>query len=180
MVLCEGMKTQRNTYIAVAVGVVVVVLFIMLGFFSQGDVPTAAEESAQLAGPQLILDELQKTGGVADLRVVDITEGEGESAKAGDVLVVHYVGVLPDGTMFDSSVERGQPFTFQLGVSSVIQGWQQGLVGMKAGGRRLLAIPSSLGYGETGQGTIPPNATLLFDVQLLEINPAAADGSTQL
>lgn len=109
---------------------------------------------------------------VADnLGIEDITEGEGEESVAGDTLSVHYVGTLEDGTQFDSSRDRGEPFEFTLGQGQVIQGWDQGMQGMKVGGTRKLTIPAELGYGETGQGDIPPNATLTFEVELLAINP---------
>ena len=96
--------------------------------------------------------------------------GTGEGAQNGDTLVVHYTGTLSDGKKFDSSKDRGQPFEVTLGQRRVIQGWEQGLKGMKAGESRRLTIPPELGYGERGAGgVIPPNATLVFDVDLLEI-----------
>ena len=96
---------------------------------------------------------------------------EGEATKNGDKLTVHYIGVLEDGTKFDSSVDRGQPFQVTLGAGQVIQGWDLGLVGMKKNEVRRLFIPSQLGYGEQGSGEIiPPNSNLIFEVQLLEIN----------
>ena len=96
---------------------------------------------------------------------------EGEVTKNGDKLTVHYIGILEDGTKFDSSVDRGQPFQVTLGAGQVIQGWDLGLVGMKKNEVRRLFIPSQLGYGEQGSGEIiPPNSNLIFEVQLLEIN----------
>lgn len=104
------------------------------------------------------------------LQVEDIVTGSGLAAKAGDTVSVHYTGWLTDGTKFDSSLDRDQPFEFTLGQGRVIQGWDQGLVGMQVGGTRKLTIPSSLAYGAQGSGNvIPPNATLIFEVQLLEI-----------
>ena len=98
--------------------------------------------------------------------------GSGEGAKNGDTLVVHYTGTLTDGKKFDSSRDRGKPFEVTLGQRRVIQGWEQGLQGMKAGESRRLTIPPELGYGERGAGNvIPPNATLVFEVELLEIKP---------
>jgi len=104
------------------------------------------------------------------LRAEIVQEGEGEGAKNGDKLTVHYVGILEDGTKFDSSVDRGQPFQVTLGARQVIQGWDLGLVGMLKGEVRRLFIPFQLGYGEQGsEETIPPNSNLIFEVQLLEI-----------
>ena len=105
------------------------------------------------------------------LRAEIVQEGEGEGAKNGDKLTVHYVGILEDGTKFDSSVDRGQPFQVTLGAGQVIQGWDLGLVGMLKNEVRRLFIPYQLGYGEQGAGEmIPPNSNLIFEVQLLEIN----------
>ncbi|MDX6649506.1 MAG: hypothetical protein QOJ97_1457 [Solirubrobacteraceae bacterium] len=102
------------------------------------------------------------------LVVQDIVTGSGPGAKRGDQLTMQYVGALYDtGQEFDASWDRGQPFPLQLGVQPVIEGWQQGLVGMKKGGRRKLIIPPDLGYGPQGQGPIPPNATLVFIVDRL-------------
>ncbi len=103
------------------------------------------------------------------LKYYDIVEGDGATPAEGQTVVVHYSGWLEDGTKFDSSVDRGQPFTFQLGMGMVIPGWDEGVASMKVGGKRQLYIPASLGYGETGAGIIPPGATLIFDVELLEV-----------
>lgn len=99
-----------------------------------------------------------------------LKKGHGATAKAGQMVTVHYTGWLVDGTKFDSSVDRGQPFQFSLGAHQVIQGWDEGVAGMKIGEKRKLTIPSSLGYGAQGAGgVIPPNATLIFDVELLGV-----------
>lgn len=108
---------------------------------------------------------------VTKLMIEDIKVGEGAEAKAGDTVSVHYTGWLTNGTKFDSSVDRGTPFEFPLGAGRVIKGWDQGVAGMKVGGKRKLTIPADLGYGDRGAGAlIPPGATLVFDVELLAIN----------
>lgn len=104
------------------------------------------------------------------LKYYDLTVGTGESPKVGQTVVVHYTGWLTDGTQFDSSVDRGEPFSFVLGAGNVIPGWDEGVASMKVGGKRQLVIPPELGYGEQGAGgSIPPGATLIFEVELLEI-----------
>ena len=105
-----------------------------------------------------------------DLIIEDIVIGEGEGIINGQKAIMHYTGTLLDGTKFDSSLDRNEPFPFVLGAGQVIAGWDQGILGMKVGGKRKLTIPSDLGYGPGGAGSIiPPNATLIFDVELLEI-----------
>ncbi len=104
------------------------------------------------------------------LQYIDIKEGTGATPKTGQKVVVHYTGTLENGTEFDSSRRRGQPFSFTIGVGQVIKGWDEGVGSMKVGGRRELIIPANLGYGARGAGgVIPPNATLKFDVELLEV-----------
>ncbi|HCW32649.1 MAG: peptidyl-prolyl cis-trans isomerase, peptidylprolyl isomerase [Candidatus Peregrinibacteria bacterium GW2011_GWE2_39_6] len=108
------------------------------------------------------------------LEYTDLVVGYGETAKTGDTLSMNYIGTLEDGTKFDSSYDRGTPFSFTLGASQVIPGWDQGIEGMKVGGKRKLTIPSSLAYGEGGvPGIIPGNSTLIFEVELLGIQSSS-------
>ena len=107
--------------------------------------------------------------GPSELVVEDVTVGTGAAVASGDVSTVHYVGTFLDGTQFDSSFSRAMPFTFRIGVGAVIPGWDQGLIGMRVGGKRRLTIPPSLAYGSQGRGSIPPNTTLRFEVDLLSI-----------
>ena len=105
------------------------------------------------------------------LEIQDEVIGQGAAAKAGDTIAVQYTGTLSNGTKFDSSYDHGQPFSFQLGAGQVIKGWDEGVAGMKVGGKRKLVIPPSLGYGSQniGNGLIPPNSTLLFEIELVAI-----------
>jgi FKBP-type peptidyl-prolyl cis-trans isomerase len=104
------------------------------------------------------------------LQYTDEQVGTGAVATTGKTAVVHYTGWLMDGTKFDSSLDRNQPFSFPLGAGQVIKGWDEGVTGMKVGGKRILIIPPALGYGARGAGgVIPPNATLKFEVQLLDV-----------
>ena len=117
---------------------------------------------------------LQSTGftmaDTSDLKIEITQKGSGTEAANGMSVSVHYTGKLTDGTKFDSSLDRGTPFTFTLGQGSVIKGWDQGVLGMMVGEKRTLTIPSELGYGSAGAGaSIPPNATLVFDIELLDV-----------
>lgn len=110
------------------------------------------------------------TGIFADeLLIQDTKQGLGREAIRGTTVVVHYTGKLTNGKVFDSSVDRGEPFSFQLGQGQVIQGWERGIVGMKEGGKRKLTIPPQFGYGTRAVGPIPANSTLIFDVELIKV-----------
>ncbi|MFN2432369.1 MAG: FKBP-type peptidyl-prolyl cis-trans isomerase [Gemmatimonadota bacterium] len=140
---------------------------------SSASQPAPVEEEPIASKEDQVNDaELTTTG--SGLKYKDLSEGSGEEASRGEVAVVHYTGWLVDGTKFDSSLDRGTPFEFPVGGGRVIKGWDEGVAGMKVGGRRRLVIPADLGYGATGTpgGPIPPGATLIFEVELLEVKPA--------
>jgi len=112
----------------------------------------------------------QETVTASGLKYVDLQEGTGDEARTGKTVEVHYTGWLENGTKFDSSKDRNQPFRFPLGAGHVIRGWDEGVAGMKVGGKRKLTIPADLGYGARGAGgVIPANATLVFEVELLGV-----------
>jgi FKBP-type peptidyl-prolyl cis-trans isomerase len=121
-----------------------------------------------LPGAEIGNATIQKTA--SGLQYADLAVGNGPAPDTGQRVVVHYTGWLTDGTKFDSSVDRGMPFEFDLGKGNVIKGWDEGVAGMRIGGKRKLIIPPDLGYGARGAGgVIPPNATLVFDVELLGV-----------
>ena len=136
----------------------------------------SAAQSPAAAAPAASLSSTVGAN-VTELKKIDSKQGAGAEAVAGKVVIVHYTGWLYDpnvpdghGKKFDSSVDRGQPFDFPLGGGRVIKGWDEGVAGMKVGGKRTLVIPPAMGYGARGAGgVIPPNATLVFDVELLEV-----------
>lgn len=135
-----------------------IVCFLLLGIGR----PTMAQSNNPTANPEVTTE--------SGLKYVDLVVGTGREATAGDLATVHYTGWLTNGTKFDSSVDRRDPFSFPIGSGKVIRGWDEGVAGMKVGGKRKLTIPPQLGYGSRGAGgVIPPNATLVFDVELLEV-----------
>lgn len=106
-----------------------------------------------------------------DLEIQDIQIGEGKAVVKGALILCHYRGFLEDGTLFDSSYDHGRPFRTVMGVGRVIKGWDQGMMGMRPGGKRQLFVPSHLAYGEREKGKIPPNSHLIFEIELLECHP---------
>ncbi len=129
--------------------------------------PTATNTSGDASSMTDSADLVTTDSG---LKYTDVTVGDGASPEQGDEVVVHYTGRLTNGTVFDSSYDRGEPFRFTLGGGQVIQGWDEGVASMQVGGKRILVIPPELGYGSRGAGgVIPPNATLEFEVELLDI-----------
>ena len=164
------MKRKMHEWIAAAVAVVVVGVFFFMFDGSLWTERSEGNNGAQNAAATTDALTSMPSGDFSQLITEDTVEGEGKEAAPGNRISVHYVGILPDGTQFDSSLDRGIPFEFTLGAGSVISGWDTGLVGMKVGGRRVLIIPPEMGYGERGTSAIPPNSTLIFEVLLLEIN----------
>lgn len=130
----------------------------------------AINESATITiMPTMNPSNTPKAFSVTELKIEDEVSGTGDEAVSGKSVTVNYRGTLTNGTEFDSSYKRNQPFTFNLGAGQVIQGWEQGVAGMKVGGKRKLTIPPSLGYGSRDMGTIPPNSTLVFEIELLKV-----------
>jgi len=129
----------------------------------------AADGSNKELG-EAIADATGSRGEIAKMIVDDVIIGTGEAVKIGDIISVHYIGTLQNGQQFDNSYVKGAPFTFKVGAQKVIAGWDEGVVGMKVGGQRILVIPASMAYGDKGSGPIPGGATLVFAVELLSIN----------
>ncbi|HEY1042154.1 MAG TPA: FKBP-type peptidyl-prolyl cis-trans isomerase [Candidatus Paceibacterota bacterium] len=166
-----------QTGIAVALAVVVALGFLVFGtpiLGSFGGMNLAPQETV---GTTTNLSELPMDLSLApgeplptDLVITDVVVGSGPEATPGQMVTVNYVGALPDGTIFDASANHGQPFAFQLGAGQVIRGWDEGVAGMKVGGKRRLVIPPDMAYGNQAVGgVIPANATLLFEVELLAV-----------
>jgi len=157
---------KRNQSIAIAAVVIIVLAISAFVIYNQFSAGQEATSSDAVSIPEDV-DTITTSSG---LQYQDLVVGEGQAAKAGDVVVVHYTGWLTDNTKFDSSLDRGAPFTFPLGAGRVIKGWDEGVAGMQPGGVRRLVIPAELGYGERGSGeVIKPGDTLIFEVELLEI-----------
>ena len=140
----------------------------VLNYLNTPEVTSTPKEVVAETTPVSQNNKMQEN--VSELKIEDLVVGTGAEAVTGKVISVHYTGTLTDGTKFDSSKDRGEPFEFTLGAGQVIQGWDKGFAGMKVGGKRKLTIPSEMGYGASGAGgVIPPNATLIFEVELLGV-----------
>ena len=180
------LETSKNKWIAVSVSLVIAAFFFGAVFFYlfnskvSDDVAKAALEKASApstAEPVPVQLDLSKniitphmTPENAGLVIVDERIGTGAEAKAGDMVSVNYLGTLTNGTKFDSSYDRGEPIEFMLGSGQVIKGWDQGLLGMKVGGKRKLTIPADMAYGDRAVGNlIPANSTLVFEVELVGV-----------
>jgi FKBP-type peptidyl-prolyl cis-trans isomerase len=162
---------SRNFLITLFAAIVVLVGFAyVIIFMPQNNNDTTNSTSATLGAETS--QQSEKTTAqpdTKDLKIEDIKVGTGAAVKKGDTVVMEYTGTLTNGTKFDSSYDHGQAFTTQIGTGQVIQGWDEGIPGMKVGGERKLTIPPSMGYGSQSTGSIPANSTLIFNVKLLDI-----------
>jgi peptidylprolyl isomerase len=154
------MKGKTLISILILVGAVVLLVLAL-----RNNSQTSSNPSNQVTMP----DENFDINNIDQLMMVSLQEGEGNSIQNGQTAVVHYVGTLTDGVVFDSSLTREEPFEFQLGAGSVIEGWEVGVRDMRVGEVRRLIVPPTMGYGANQVGPIPPNSVLIFDIELLEI-----------
>jgi len=162
----------KNFIAAVVIGVLVLIIFSYFIFGLNGATSTDNNTiTADTPTNSVTINEVSQapTGSNEKLEVTDEKIGTGKEVKKGDTVEINYVGTLTNGKKFDASAEHGGPFTTQIGVGQVIKGWDEGIIGMKVGGKRKLVIPPSLGYGSQNMGTIPPNSTLIFQVELVGI-----------
>jgi FKBP-type peptidyl-prolyl cis-trans isomerase len=155
---------------------VIILIFGTAGYYLFKNAPVSSNETndnfqSEESEPNTDLFSSLPTESQQAIQVTkeDLKVGEGDEAQEGKTVSVHYVGTLTDGTKFDSSRDRNEPFKFSIGAGEVIPGWDQGVMGMKIGGVRKLTIPPELGYGDQDLGVIPPNSTLIFEVELLEV-----------
>lgn len=168
------MSSTESRFLKISIALFLIALMVAYALNANSkDLLVDKEKIEEINGRIGVIAEGDRAGQKVDmsesLLIADEVVGEGEEVKAGDQVSVHYTGQLSDGTVFDSSVNRGRPFEFTVGIGQVIQGWDQGLMGMKVGGKRQLTIPPELAYGDQVVGTIPANSTLLFEVELLDI-----------
>lgn len=162
--LLHSMSAHNKRLLAVFIGIAVVTpFFLFTNAFGTLFIGSGNEAST---GESLLSIDLDSQNFVSE----DVIIGEGTEARNGQLVTVHYIGVLSDGTPFDSSRSRGEPFQFILGGGQVIQGWDMGVLGMKVGGKRILVIPPDLAYGSNAVGAIPANSTLVFEVELLDVS----------
>jgi FKBP-type peptidyl-prolyl cis-trans isomerase FkpA len=150
----------RVLVVIASVAVIVLIVGAMFIFHGGSSIAPSSSPSPKVANSS------PATGGLVS---TDEVVGTGDEAVTGKTVSVNYVGTLTDGTKFDSSYDRNQPFDFPLGGGQVIKGWDQGVVGMKVGGKRKLVIPPDLGYGASANGKIPANSTLIFEIELLSV-----------
>lgn len=172
-------KLKFIEWVAVTAALVVVSIFVFPSWFGgiffpanaspQGQNQNTAAVNATSTAVVTPTTNMQNISTIPGLSAYDVTVGTGTPATSGSQLTVNYVGTLSDGTVFDSSDSHGQPFTFTLGTGQVIKGWDEGLVGMKVGGKRELVISPDLGYGNNQVGPIPPGSTLMFEVELVSV-----------
>lgn len=165
---------DKKTWVIIAV---ILIILVVVGYFmlqkpannqTSDTLNNQSQDNNQTTNQTTNQNTMDTTQG---LKIETLVEGSGVQAKKGDMVTVNYTGTLTDGTKFDSSLNPGRtPFQFTLGQNRVVQGWELGILGMKVGEKRKLTIPPELGYGPSGYGPIPPNATLLFEVELLKIN----------
>lgn len=157
---------NKTSLISLIGGVVIIVVIVIVAAKYNAANNPSLNSSANTQDQNQNQTETPNTDKV---QIEDIVVGEGAEIQNGQTAVVHYVGTLTNGTQFDSSRDRGTPFEFVLGTGNVIQGWHEGVAGMRVGGKRKLTIPPSLGYGNMAQGDIPANSTLVFEIELLDI-----------
>jgi peptidylprolyl isomerase len=157
---------MKNKYFLVTV--FLVALVVVGGYFVY-KIPSQNSSDSANIDTSTLGAETENTNMNEQLGIIDEVVGTGAEAVSGKKITVDYSGTLTDGTKFDSSYDRNEPFAFNLGAGEVIQGWDKGFAGMKVGGKRKLTIPPSLGYGSQDLGVIPPNSTLIFEVELLKV-----------
>ncbi len=177
------MDFKRDELLGIFISIVVATVFFAALRFDLLSSFTSTFGEGKAEDPVVLLPGASDTGGtmralmgamtargqITKLIAEDTEVGEGKEVKAGSRVTVHYIGMLQNGVEFDNSIKRGEPYTFTVGVGSVIKGWDTGLIGMKEGGERVLVVPAELAYGNRTVATIPPNSTLLFSIQLLKV-----------